>query len=71
MKDKEYYTTEDIVIPKGTRFENWGAQQKKDEVFSCVVGIGKDAAIDFPISYSDMEEIMKVEPEFFTTEKLR
>ena len=28
--NQEYYITKDIVIPKGSRLENWSLQQKND-----------------------------------------
>lgn len=59
-KDQTFYTTKDIVIPKGTRIENWSQGQKEDfNRFEMIVGFGNDVAIPFRIYPDEMTEIYK------------
>jgi len=69
-KDRAYYTTEDIVIPKGTLLENWSNEQKEDfNRFEMIIGFGKDAAIPFRIYASELEEIVKSKPDLFDSKE--
>lgn len=69
-KDQAYYTTEDIVIPKGTRLENWSDQQKGDfNRFEMIVGLHDDIAIPFRIYASDLKEIATIKPDLFDDQK--
>jgi hypothetical protein len=69
-KDQHYYTTEDIVIPKGTRIENWSIQQKQDgNRFEMIVGFGADYAYILSIYPDELEEIIKCNPNLFSHEQ--
>ena len=68
-RDQEYYTQKRIVIPKGTRLENWSNEQKNDcNRFEMTIGIGKNGVIPFRIHASELEELIKCEPSFFGVE---
>ncbi len=61
--EKEYVLQKDIVIPKGTRFDNFYKAAKEEGYFETCVGIGKDCAEFFRIN--DMDEILQHESSFF------
>ena len=68
-EDQEYYTTKDIVIPAGSRIENWCNKSKENGDFLLLFGIGNDFAMDIKITPSELEEMVVCNPEFLTTEK--
>lgn len=53
MKDSEYILQHDIVIPKGTLFENWESKAKEMGYHECVVGIGDNHTEFFKIKMQD------------------
>lgn len=70
--DQEYFTSEDIIIPKGSIVENWSQEQKKDfNRFEIVVGFGKDAAIPFRIYPDELEEIIRCNPQLIVKKCLK
>lgn len=70
-RDQEYYTTEDIIIPKGTRIENWSNQQKADNNrFEMNVGFGKDSCFPFRLYPRELEDIIVNNPNLITDKEI-
>ena len=64
MSDKKTFILQkDIVIPAGTKFDNYSNEAIKYGYVEAVVGFGKDCVEFFRIN--DINEIMQHEPTFF------
>jgi len=71
LADQEYYLTEDVVIPKGSRIENWSKEQKNDfNRFEMIVSFGKNCAIPFRIYPDELEDIIKENPQLICNNKI-
>lgn len=70
IEDQEYYTSEDIIIPKGSRIENWSNKQKEsiEGRFELLVGIRKNETVSIKISPQRLQDIIVSEPDFFMQE---
>ena len=68
-EDQTYYTTRDVIIPAGSRIENWSNQSKENNTFNLLFGIGSDFAMDIKITSVELQEMIVCSPEFLTKEK--
>jgi len=67
-KDREFILQKKIVIPAGTKFNNFTNDAKEKGYYDTVIGIGVNC-VEF-LRIESMDEILKLEPDYFKENKL-